>query len=436
MPELNDTHDPKRKSFVAAANEAGNDFPIQNLPLGVFSIGGSSPHGGVAIGDQILDIAAALKAGLFGGAARDAAEAASGAILNPLLSQNSAHWSALRARVSELLAEDGPKDDVAKCLVAMTDAEMHLPTQIGDYTDFYASINHATNAGTLFRPDNPLLPSYKHIPIAYHGRASSIQPSGEAIIRPNGQTKAPDADAPSFGPCKRLDYEMELAFYGGPGNALGTPISLEDTESHIFGLCLLNDWSARDIQAWEYQPLGPFLGKNFASTISPWIVTLEALAPYRTRSFKRPDGDPAPLPYLASDNDEKWGGLDIQMQVAITSAKMRADGQAPYVCGQAPFKDMYWTIFQMLAHHTSGGCDLRPGDLMGTGTVSGTKPGSYGSLLEISRGGQEPFDLPSGESRTFLEDGDEVIMSSHCEGGGYARLGFGDCRGIVLPARG
>ena len=437
MVELNDTHDPGLQSFVAAANVAACDFPIQILPLGVFSVNGGAPGGGgIAIGDQILNLRVALDAGLFDGVAREAADAAAGSTLNPLMALGQDHWSALRARASALLRADGPEADVGPALVAMRDAEMHLPAAIGDYTDFFASINHATNAGKLNRPDNPLLPNYKHVPIAYHGRASSIRVSGTPVIRPLGQTKAADAEAPAFGATARLDYEMELAFYTGPGNALGQPIGLDETGGHIFGVSILNDWSARDIQGWEYQPLGPFLGKNFASTCSPWVVTMEALAPYRARSFKRPEADPAPLPYLASEQNDKWGGLDIKMSVAIASAEMRAGGTAPLLIGEANFKDMYWTIFQMLAHHTSGGCDTRPGDLMGSGTASGTKPGTYGSLQEVSQAGRESFQLPSGESRTFLEDGDEVLMTAYCNGGGYGRIGFGECRAVIEPARG
>ena len=431
MAELNGTHDPDLRSYVAAANAADCDFPIQNLALGVTSHGG-----GIAIGDQILHLKAALSAGLFAGTAGEAAEAAAGSSLNPLMALGPDHWSALRARASELLRSDGPEADVRPALMPMQDAQMQLPAAIGDYTDFFASINHATNAGKLMRPDNPLLPNYKHLPIAYHGRASSIRVSGTGVQRPNGQTKAADAEAPAFGPSKRLDYELELAFYTGPGSTLGKPIKLDEAADHIFGLSILNDWSARDIQGWEYQPLGPFLGKNFASTCSPWVVSLEALAPFRARAYRRPDGDPEPLPYLASEENEKWGGLDIKMSVAIASAEMRAEGTAPHIIGAANFKDMYWTIFQMLAHHTSGGCDIRPGDLMGSGTASGTKPGTYGSLQEVSQAGRETFELPTGETRTFLEDGDEVVMTAYCSGGGYGRIGFGECRAVIEAAKG
>ncbi len=296
MVELNASHDPGLKSFVATANETDSDFPIQNLPLGVTSDGG-----GIAIGDQILGLRAALNAGLFESLARDAAEAAAGSSLNPLMALGQDHWSALRARASELLREGGPEADVRPALVPMEGAQMQLPAAIGDFTDFFASINHATNAGKLNRPDNPLLPNYKYVPIAYNGRASSIRVSGTPGIRPFGQTKAAEAEAPAFGACQRLDYEMELAFYTGPGTELGKPIPLDGTADHIFGLSILNDWSARDIQGWEYQPLGPFLGKNFASTCSPWVVSMEALAPYRARAQQRPAGDPAPLPYLSSE---------------------------------------------------------------------------------------------------------------------------------------
>lgn len=431
MAELNGTHDPALKSYVAAANEADCDFPIQNLALGVTVHGG-----GIAIGDQILHLKAALDAGLFAGKAKEAAEAAAGSSLNPLMALGPNYWTTLRARASELLRDGGPEADVRPALIPLESAQMQLPAAIGDYTDFFASINHATNAGKLMRPDNPLMPNYKHVPIAYHGRASSIRVSGTNVVRPHGQTKAADAEEPTFDPCKRLDYELELAFYTGPGTELGEPIKLDDTPDHIFGLSILNDWSARDIQGWEYQPLGPFLGKNFASTCSPWVVTMDALAPYRSRALKRPDGDPEPLPYLASEQNEKWGGLDIKMSVAIASAEMRSLGAAPHIIGAANFKDMYWTIFQMLAHHTSGGCNIRPGDLMGSGTASGTKPGTYGSLQEVSQAGRETFELPTGETRTFLEDGDEVVMTAYCSGGGYGRIGFGECRAVIEAAKG
>jgi fumarylacetoacetase len=312
---------------------------------------------------------------------------------------------------------------------------MELPFRIGDYTDFYASIDHATNVGRLFRPDNPLLPNYKWVPIGYHGRASSIVVSGTEVQRPCGQTKAADAAEPVFGPSRMLDYEVEVGFFVGEGNALGRSIPLEQAGERIFGLCLVNDWSARDIQSWEYQPLGPFLGKSFATTISPWVVTLDALAPYRVPALVRPEGDPEPLPYLRSDGDRERGGFDINLEVWLATAKMRESGEAAVRVSRGNMKDLYWTLAQMLTHHASNGCNLRPGDLLATGTVSGATADSVGSLLERTKRGAEPMALPNGESRKFLEDGDEVILRGWCEREGYARIGFGECRGVVGAAR-
>lgn len=442
MTQLNETHDPNLKSWLASANEAGADFPIQNLPFGVFERESNVeetntlPRGCVAIGDQILVLAHVLAKGLLDGKAAKAAEAALGTTLNPLMALGADYWSALRASLSLLLREGGAEAALREALIPMSEVNMCLPVEIGDYTDFYSSINHATNVGQLFRPDNPLLPNYKHIPIAYHGRASSIRVSGTPAKRPMGQLKAPDADAPHFAACRRLDYETELGVFVGSGNALGETIALDNADNHIFGFCLLNDWSARDIQAWEYQPLGPFLGKNFATTLSPWIITMEAMAPYRQEIYQRPAGDPKPLPYLTSEAHEKSGGLGIHFDVAIASEKMRRNGQAPMVVGAPTFNDMYWSVFQMLTHHASGGCNFRPGDFYGSGTISGEARDQLGSLLEVSKGGKQAIELPSGESRTFLEDGDEVVMRAWCEKAGAARIGFGECRSIVLPAAG
>jgi fumarylacetoacetase len=436
MINLNETHNPDLKSWVISANVSGTDFPIQNLPFGIFKPKGHSeaPRSCVAIGDYILTLEDCLVLGFFTGKAKTAAEAALGPTLNSLMALGFEYWSDLRHQLSALLGEGGPKVELEAVLISISEVEMCMPADIGDYTDFYSSINHATNVGRLFRPDNPLLPNYKHIPIAYHGRASSIRVTGTPSKRPLGQLKIKNEDAPSLGPCKRLDYETELGVFVGPGNELGETISLDDAADHIFGFCLLNDWSARDIQAWEYQPLGPFLAKNFSTTISPWIVTLEALAPYRQKMYQRPDGDPKPLPYLTSDDHEKNGGLDINLEVAISTPKMQKNGDSPHVIGSPVFKDMYWSVFQMLTHHASGGCNLRPGDFYGSGTISGTEKDQLGSLLEVTAGGNNTIQFPTGETRTFLEDGDEVIMRAWCHKDGVARIGFGECRSVILPA--
>lgn len=433
MSRINETHDPALKSWVETANMPETDFPIQNLPYGIYRKRGSAetPRAGVAIGNQILDVAAA--AASLNGAAADAAALCHGSSLNEFMGAGDVAWSALRKGLSELLRADGPAADLADALSPQADAEMFVPATIGDFSDFWASLNHATNAGLINRPDNPLLPNYKHIPIAYHGRSSSFAVSGVPVRRPAGQLKPPNAETPTLKPCTRLDYELELGIYIGPGNPLGEPIALDDAETHLFGCCVLNDWSARDIQAWEYVPLGPFLGKNFANTISPWIVTMAALAPFRTVAFKRAAEDPVPLDYLRSDQNEAQGGLDIKMEVSVASTKMRADGLAPARLGASEFKDMYWTAAQMITHHAVGGCNLKPGDLCGSGTVSGETEDSYGSLLELSWAGSRTFELPSGEERTFLDDGDEVLMRAYCEAPGTVRIGFGDCRAEILP---
>jgi fumarylacetoacetase len=436
---IDETHDPARRSWVASA-DGHPEFPIQNLPLGVFSPpGDEAPRGGIAIGDAILDLRAAAEAGLFAGAAREAAEAGAGPALNPLLALGAGPRAALRRAVSALLAADGPDrariEPLAPRLLHQADTcTMQAPATIGDYTDFFAGIQHATNTGRLFRPDNPLLPNYKYVPVAYHGRASSVRVSGTPVRRPNGQRKPPDEAAPSFGPCRNLDFELELGVWIGPGNAPGAPIPLAAAAAHIAGFCLLNDWSARDIQAWEYQPLGPFLAKSFHTTISPWIVTAEALAPFRAPATPRPTGDPAPLPYLADPGDQAAGGLEIAFSAELTTARMRAEGAAPHPLSAVTAAALYWTVGQMVAHHTSNGCDLRPGDLFGSGTLSGADPGSFGSLMELTAGGRNPLALPNGESRRFLEDGDEVVLRAHCRHPGAVSIGFGACRGIVTGA--
>ena len=436
MTTIDQTHDLKRKSWVASANGHA-DFPIQNLPFGVYSASGGAPRGGVAIGDSILDLKAALEAGLFQGEARRAAEAASAGTLNGFLALGAAARQALRARLSEILTE-GSKDRGAaeKALHASADCKLHLPARIGDYTDFYVGIHHATHVGQLFRPDQPLMPNYKYVPIGYHGRASSVLPSGVPVRRPRGQSKAPDAAAPTVGPSARLDYELELGVWIGGGNALGEPIAIGRAAEHVAGFCLLNDWSARDIQAWEYQPLGPFLGKSFATTISPWIVTPEALAPFRTAQTARPAGDPVPLPYLLDDKDQREGGLALELEVLLLTPGLKEKGLAPHKLSASNARYMYWTVAQLVAHHTSNGCNLQPGDLLGTGTISGTEHAESGSLLESSNGGKDPVRLESGEERRFLVDGDEIVLRARGRRDGYASIGFGDCRAVILPALG
>ncbi len=435
-PSLDGTHDAARRSWVASAN-GHRDFPIQNLPLGVFSTGGGVPRGGVAIGDMILDLGAALDAGLFHDLARDAAEAAAGPALNPLLRMGAAPRRALRARLSDLLDENGAERAATeklrdRLLHKADDCRLHLPAVIGDYTDFFAGINHATNTGRLFRPDNPLLPNYKFVPVAYHGRASSVRPSGTEFRRPRGQRKPASQSVPDFGPCRNLDYELELGVWVGPGNTLGEPVGIASAGEHIAGFCLLNDWSARDIQAWEYQPLGPFLAKNFCTSVSPWLVTTEALAPFRVAQRERPAGDPPSLAYLNDPIDQARGALDIELEVYLLTPQMRAAGSSPHRLSAATTRELYWTPAQMVAHQTSNGCNLQPGDLFGSGTISGRDPASFGSLLEITEGGRNSVRLPSGETRRFLEDGDEVIFRAQCRKDGFASIGFGECRGRVL----
>ncbi|WP_417223295.1 fumarylacetoacetase [Amphritea sp.] len=435
MPVLNETHHPDLRSWVSSANHANADFPIQNLPFAEFRRKGSNEafRGGVAIGDQVLDLAAVN--GLFSGDAALGAAACAAPSLNHFMSLGAPVWSALRLALSRALREGAAEQGaLADSLIAQADVEYSLPCQIGDYTDFYTSVFHATRVGSLFRPDNPLLPNYKWVPIGYHGRSSSIDVSGQTFRRPQGQTKAPEAEAPSLNACKRLDYELEVGIYIGKGNALGEPVALDDTDEHVFGYCLFNDWSARDIQAWEYQPLGPFLAKNFASTVSPWIVTNEALLPYRTE-FKRDAADPQPLPYLTSEKNTQQGALDIQLEVLLQTEQMRNQHEAPTPLSASNFVYSYWTVAQMVAHHTVNGCNLRPGDFFGSGTQSGPEHTQGGSLLELSRGGKEAISLPNGEQRTFLEDGDTVVMRGYCQQPGGARIGFGEVASTVLPAK-
>lgn len=432
---IDETHAPDRTSWVPGA-DGHADFPIQNLPLGVFSREGESPRGGIAIGDSILDLAALTRSGLLEGEAMVAASAACAPTLNAMLALGAGPRRALRRRVSAVLCTGAPeRGEVEPLLVPMAGATMHLPAHVGDYTDFYVGIHHATNIGALFRPDNPLLPNYKHVPIGYHGRASTIRPSGAPLIRPQGQTKAPDAEVPTFGPVKRLDYELELGVWLAEGNELGAPVPIAEAGRHVAGLTLLNDWSARDVQAWEYQPLGPFLAKNFLTTVSPWIVTMEALAPFRRAQPPRPEGDPRPLPYLWDEADQREGALSLDLEVFLSSAAMREQHIAPLRLSRGPASAMYWTIAQMVAHHASNGCQMQTGDLLGSGTISGPEDGTQGSLMEITRGGKQPVELPSGETRTFLEDGDELSLAGHFHAEGAVSIGFGACRGVVAPAR-
>lgn len=423
-----ETNDPARTSWVASAQ--GSDFPIQNLPLGIFSEAKGRRRPGVAIGDYIVDLTAIAE--LFDESWRaDFAQP----VLNAWLARGPEAQSELRQRLFELLSDERYRDDVEPALVGQSDVRLHVPCLVGDYTDFYVGIHHATNVGKLFRPDEPLLPNYKYVPIGYHGRASSVRPSGEPVIRPSGQRKAPDAQAPEYGPSRRLDYELELGIWIGRGNELGSPIPIGEASEHIAGYCLLNDWSARDLQAWEYQPLGPFLAKNFLTSVSPWVVTGDALAPFRKAMPARPTDDPAPLAYLDDSTDRQRGGLGVRLEATLSTEQMRNRGIPPHVLSRGSADAaMYWSAAQIVAHHSCNGCNLQPGDLIGTGTLSTGDPQGLGSLLEISQGGKAPIELPSGETRTFLEDGDEVTLKAWCEADGSVRIGLGECVGRVLAS--
>ena len=425
------TNNPALSSWVASAN-GHRDFPIQNLPLGVFSVNDDQRRVGAAIGDFILDVAAVADAGLIDPQWRDDL---CQPVLNAWFARGQEDAAALRNRLSDLLSDESQRDAIEMNLVGQSEATMHLPCVVGDYTDFYVGIHHATNVGKQFRPDNPLLPNYKYVPIGYHGRASSVRPSGEPVIRPNGQRKPLDADAPAFGPSRRLDYELELGIWIGKGNDLGSPIPIGDAGAHIAGYCVLNDWSARDIQAWEYQPLGPFLAKNFLTSVSPWVISPQALAPFRKPMPPRPTGDPQPLAYLDDPADRQTGALGIQLEVTLTTERMRAEGLAPHILSRGSADSaMYWSAAQIVAHHSSNGCNLQPGDLIGSGTLSTDSAGGLGSLLEISQGGKQPIQLSGGETRSFLEDGDEVTLRAWCEAAGAVRTGLGECVGRVVPA--
>ncbi len=426
---LDETYDPSRVSWVSGAR-AGSDFPVQNLPLGIFSEAKGRRRPGVAIGDYILDLTAIadlLDEGWRGDFAQP--------VLNRWLARGRDAHRDLRLRLSELLSDKRYRDDVEPSLIGQSEVRMHVPCLVGDYTDFYVGIHHATNVGRQFRPESPLLPNYKYVPIGYHGRASSVRPSGEPVVRPSGQRKPPDADAPDYGPSRRLDYELELGLWIGRGNELGSPIPVAEAGDHVAGYCLLNDWSARDLQAWEYQPLGPFLAKNFLTSISPWIVTSDALSPFRKAMPPRSAGDPQPLPYLDDAGDRESGALGIRLEVTLTTERMRSEGLAPHLLSRGSADAaMYWSAAQIVAHHSSNGCNLQPGDLIGTGTLSTDRDDGLGSLLEISRGGKQAVELPGGETRSFLEDGDEITLRAWCEADGAVRIGFGECVGRVVAS--
>ncbi|MDQ3078826.1 MAG: fumarylacetoacetase [Pseudomonadota bacterium] len=432
MNLTDETHDPALASWVASA-DGHADFPIQNLPLGVFSTGGGEPRIGAAIGDMIVDVGGLGEAGLLEERWRAALTQRT---LNAWFAQGRDEGRALRRSLSALLSDEAQRRAVEPHLVSQDEATMDLPCAIGDYTDFYVGIHHAMNVGKQFRPDQPLLPNYKYVPIGYHGRASSVRVTGEDVIRPKGQRKPPEAEAPEYGPSRRLDYELELGMFIGRGNALGEPIAIGSAPDHVAGYCLLNDWSARDLQAWEYQPLGPFLAKNFLTSISPWVVSPEALAPFRTAIPDRPAGDPGPLPYLSDDNDRASGGLGVTLTASLLTAKMRISGDQPFELshGEAAAA-MYWSAAQIITHHSSNGCNLMPGDLIGTGTLSVADASGLGSMMEISQSGKTPLTLPNGEQRSFLEDGDELTLSARCSAPGAVPIGFGTCRGRVCPPR-
>jgi len=422
------------RSWVEHAN-GHSDFPLQNLPLGIFSRAGETLRCGVAIGDAILDLEAVLAAGLFEGQAKAAVEATRGGALNAFFALGRNARVALRERLLALLGEHGEHQaELKAALYPASDCQLHLPAKVGDYTDFYVGIQHATNVGKLFRPDNPLLPNYKYVPIGYHGRASTLRPSGTDVRRPKGQTLPAGHTEPSFGPCARLDYELELGIWIAQGNDIGQAIPIAEADQHLAGLCLLNDWSARDIQAWEYQPLGPFLSKSFITTLSPWVVTAEALEPFRCAQPARPEGDPQPLPYLLDPRDQAKGAFDIELEVLLLTERMREQGLPAHRLALSNTLNMYWTVAQLIAHHSVNGCQLQPGDLFGSGTLSGPTADSYGSLLEITEGGKQPVELASGEVRKFLEDGDEIILRARCQRDGVASIGFGECRGKVIAA--
>ncbi|MEN3972286.1 fumarylacetoacetase [Sphingomicrobium sp. XHP0235] len=430
--QIDATHSPELKCWVAGA-DGHPDWPVQNLPLGVFTLRDSEPRIGTAIGDHILDLDALADTDLLD---EDWREALKEPTLNAFFALGAEAMQGLRETLSKLLTDEAHRGDVEPHLIAMADAEMQLPAHVGDFTDFYVGIHHANNVGSLFRPDNPLLPNYKHIPIGYHGRASSVRVSGHPVVRPTGQKKpAEEGGAPTRSPSARLDYELEMGIWIGEGNALGDPIPVGEAEQHIAGYCLLNDWSARDLQAWEYQPLGPFLAKSFLSTVSPWVVTPQALAPFMSSDTARTEADPEPLDYLKGGPEKS--ALGIKLEVLLSTKKMREAGEEPHVLSEGDAASaMYWSSAQIVTHHASNGCNLQPGDLIGTGTLSTEDAKGYGSLLELSNGGKQTIELPNGETRTFLEDGDDVTLRAWCEAEGAARISLGQCSGRVLAARG
>jgi fumarylacetoacetase len=436
---VDETHDSALRSWVESADDPSTDFPVQNLPCGVFRQRGSysPPRIGVAIGSMVLDVASSARGGLFNELPAEVAEVLQAPSLNRLMALDTGKRRALRRRLSRALGmHPGGGTDlrptIEAFLVPMTEVELLLPAEIGDYSDFYASLFHATNVGRMFRPENPLLPNYKYVPIGYHGRVSSIVVSGTPVRRPAGQTRPDGSSGPIFGPSRRLDYELEVGILIGPGNRLGEPIPVDQAEEYVFGFCLVNDWSARDIQQWEYQPLGPFLSKSFTTSVSPWVVTLQALAPFRTPAFARPEGDPEPLPYLRSAANLASGGIDLTLEVHLSSSRMRAQGLDPIRLSRSSFATLYWTAAQIVAHHASNGCNLRTGDLLASGTVSGPSPEERGCLLELTWKGSDPIGLPTGEQRRFLEDGDEVVLRGYCERGGFRRIGLGECRAVIV----
>lgn len=430
---IDETHDASATSWLADAN-GHPDFPVQNLPLGIFSTQKDQRRrGGTAIGDHVIDLTAI--APLLSSDARTAAEAAGANTLNHLLALKPSSRRALRRAVFNLLTDATQESRVRAALTHLSQCELHLPATVGDYTDFYTGIHHAENIGKLLRPDAPLLPNYKYVPIGYHGRSSSIAVSGASVRRPKAQTKGPDDAAPIYRPTQRLDFELEMGVWISGSNERGEPITIDTAPNHVAGLCLLNDWSARDAQAWEYQPLGPFLAKNFLTSVSPWIVTAEALAPYRIQQPDRPVTDPAPLPHLLSTQDQAAGAYAITLDVFLLTQRMRETNTPAHKLTHVAMKVMYWTVAQLIAHHTSNGCNLMPGDLLGTGTLSGTDPDSFGSLMEKSQSGRVPLSLPNGEQRSFLQDGDELSMTAWAEAPGRARIGFGSCSGKVVAAR-
>jgi fumarylacetoacetase len=433
MNPLDETHDPHLQSWVASANAVDTDFPIQNLPFGRMRRAGGTWRIGVAIGDQVLDLKLAADKEIWLQDVRLLLEPLAAGDLNAFMAMGAPARRRLRNALSNALAVGGPQDVLASCIAPQSEFEFGVPCTIGDYTDFYVGIHHATAVGKLFRPDNPLLPNYKWVPIGYHGRASSVVASGTPIKRPQGQTPpAAGSSEPSFGPSRRLDLELELGFLIGRGSVLGSPVPIAQAEEHLFGVALFNDWSARDIQAWEYQPLGPFLSKNFASTLSHWVVTMEALAPFRA-PLARPTGDPQPLPYLDDTANRATGALDIELEVRLQTAAMRATGLAPVTLSRSnAAQAAYWTPAQLIAHHTVNGCNLQPGDLLGSGTLSGPERTQAGSLLELTLGGTQPIELPGGEQRAFLQDGDTLILAGHCARPGARRIGFGLCAGTLI----